>query len=110
MKRKSILLPILVLLVCGVLTVLLTKFGRQVQPVKMEPYTPFVEAKVVTLTSKKLMVKSQGTVVASTRIPLISELDGAVTEVSHAFREGGVFQKGEVLLRIDDTDYKAALA
>ena len=110
MKRKSILLPILVLLVCGVLTVLLTKFGRQVQPVKMEPYTPFVEANVVKLTPKKLMVKSQGTVVASTRIPLISELDGVVTEVSHAFQEGGVFQKGEVLLRIDDTDYKAALA
>ena len=110
MKRKSILLPILVLLVCGFLTVLLTKFGRQVQPVKMEPYTPFVEANVVQLIPKKLMVKSQGTVVASTRIPLISELDGVVTEVSHAFREGGVFQKGEVLLRIDDTDYKAALA
>ena len=110
MKRKLILFPILVLLVCGALTVILIKFGRQVQPVEMEPYTPFVEVEVVRLAPKKLIVESQGTVIAATRIPLISELDGVVTEVSDAFREGGVFQKGAVLLKIDDTDYKAILA
>jgi RND family efflux transporter MFP subunit len=110
MKRKLVLFPILVLMVCVVLAVVLIKFGRQVQPVEIEPYTPFVEVNVVKLTPKELIVKSQGTVVAATRIPLISELDGVVTEVSEVFREGGVFQEGAVLLKIDDIDYKAILA
>lgn len=110
MKRKLIILPILVLIACVVLTVVLVKFGPQVTPVEMEPYAPFVEIKVAKLSPKELIVKSQGTVVAATRIPLISELDGVVTEVSEVFREGGVFQKGVALLKIDDTDYQAVLA
>jgi RND family efflux transporter MFP subunit len=110
MKRKLILFPILVLVACVALTFVLVKFGRQVQPVETEPYTPFVETEDVKLAPKDFIVESQGTVVAATRIPLISELDGLVTEVSDLFREGAVFQKGTVLLRIDDTDYKAVLA
>ena len=110
MKRKLILFPILVLAACILLMVFLVKFGRQVQPVESEAYAPFVKVSEVQLVSKSLMVESQGTVVAATRIPLISELDGVVTEVSDAFREGGVFRKGEVLLRIDETDYKTMVA
>ncbi|MBT5928411.1 MAG: efflux RND transporter periplasmic adaptor subunit [Verrucomicrobia bacterium] len=110
MKRKLILFPVLVLAVCILLTVVLVKFGRQVQPVETEPYAPFVEVSEVVLAPKKLVVESQGTVVAATRIPLISELDGVVTEVSTSFREGGVFQRGDILLRIDDTDYKTMVA
>ncbi len=110
MKRKLILLPIIVIVACIALTFVLVKFGREVKPVETEPYTPFVEISEVILSPEELMVQSQGTVIAATRIPLISELDGLILEISDSFKEGGVFNKGDVLLRIDDTDYKAMLA
>lgn len=54
-------------------------------------------------------VRSQGTVSARTRTTLVSEVSGNVVEVSPQFEAGNFFDKGEVLLQIDQRDYRTAL-
>ena len=58
----------------------------------------------------QLDVASQGTVSPRTATMLISEVSGVVEWISPALYAGGFFKKGEVLVRIEQTDYVAAVA
>ncbi len=55
-------------------------------------------------------IRTEGTVRPRTESMLIPQVAGTVTRVSPAFREGGFFDAGEVLLNLDDRDYELALA
>ena len=57
-----------------------------------------------------LTVSSQGTVEPRTRTNIVSEVSGRVIEVSPAFVAGGFFRNGDVLLRLDDQNYRAAVS
>ena len=54
-------------------------------------------------------VRSQGTVQPRTRTVLSAEISGSIVEMSPKFVAGGVFGKGEVLMRIDPTNYRVAV-
>lgn len=110
MNRKQFIIATLVIIVCALLTVVLIKFGRRARPEPLKSIDPVVEVLRVELVSKVFTIPSQGTVRAATSIPLISELDGVVIEVSPVFEQGGFFSKGDVLLRLDSTDYEALVA
>lgn len=56
-----------------------------------------------------LQVQSQGTVQPRQQISLVAQVAGVVTWVSPRFVNGGAFAAGELLLRIDDSDYVLAL-
>ena len=53
---------------------------------------------------------SQGTVTPKRQITLVNEVAGRIVDVSPTFEEGRFFKKGEVLLRLDDRDYRNAVA
>jgi len=57
----------------------------------------------------QITVKAQGAVTPRTETELISEVSGQVIKVATNFIPGGFFQKGDVLLRIDDRNYQAAV-
>jgi len=80
-------------------------------PVKAEAPDTAVAVKTLILqrTEAVLSVESQGTVVARTRTSLISEVSGRVLKVSPNFVVGGTFNKGDLLLELDPTDYEVAL-
>lgn len=52
---------------------------------------------------------SQGTVRAHTESTLASEVPGRINAVSPLFRGGMFFEKGEVLIELDEQDFKTAL-
>ncbi len=54
-----------------------------------------------------LQVNSQGTVMPSTESDLIPEVSGKVSWISPALVAGGYFEQGDVLLRLEDKDYRA---
>lgn len=54
-------------------------------------------------------VRSQGTVRPRTETVLSAEVSGTIVSISPKFIAGGVFDKGEVLMRIDPTNYTVAL-
>ena len=56
-------------------------------------------------TTVDFSIASQGTVKPRTETILSAEVSGTVVRISPKFVAGGVFQKGEELLRIDPTNY-----
>jgi len=56
-----------------------------------------------------VVVESQGTVDSQQRISLVPQVTGIVSWVSDKFVNGGRFTAGEVILRIDDSDYQLAV-
>ncbi|WP_426415716.1 efflux RND transporter periplasmic adaptor subunit [Aestuariirhabdus sp. LZHN29] len=106
--RKAIA-PLLVL----ALTALAVNYIVNNKPVPNKRPQPRAELSVeaVTLTPGDYQVKlnSHGTVQPHTQGSLIPEVSGAIVKVSANFREGRFFDKGELLLQIDDRDYNAAL-
>ena len=68
-----------------------------------------VKTEVVNSARLEMRVESQGIVAPRTRTTLISEVSGAVLDVSDAFVVGGTFKTGDMLLTLDPTDYQVAL-
>jgi RND family efflux transporter MFP subunit len=60
--------------------------------------------------SLRLSVETQGTVMPRTETTLIAEVAGKIESVAPVFEAGGVFAKGEILVRIDRSDYETAIA
>lgn len=78
------------------------------EPVKVEVPENALAVKILKMESAQavLSIESQGSVVPRTRTSLISEVSGAVLEVSPQFMVGGTFEKGDTLLTLDSTDYE----
>ena len=68
-----------------------------------------VKTEVINSARLEMRVESQGIVAPRTRTTLISEVSGAVLDVSDAFVVGGTFKTGDMLLTLDPTDYQVAL-
>lgn len=66
-----------------------------------------VHAKAPGLTDYLIKVSTNGTVSATTRGNLVTQLSGEITNVSINFASGGKFTKGDVLLHIDARDYES---
>lgn len=81
------------------------------EPVKVEIVSKPLLIDVAEVVKQDLPVNiaSQGTVSPRTQTTLIAEVSGRVVDVSAKFKAGGFFTAGEVLLQIDDRDYKAEL-
>jgi RND family efflux transporter MFP subunit len=110
---KKVILSILSIL--GVLAVsVAVVFGLNATkkaPEKKEGETPKTLVEVTTASSQTISfsVHSQGTVAARTETTLFPEVSGEITYVSPALYAGGFFEAGEVLLRIDPSNYEVAL-
>ncbi len=57
----------------------------------------------------QINVQSYGNITPRTQSTLISQVSGVVTEVSDNLRDGSFFNKGDVLLKMDDRNYVADL-
>jgi len=55
----------------------------------------------------EISVNAQGSVIPRTETTMVSEVAGLIIEVSPAFVAGGFFSKGDLLVRIDDRNYRA---
>ena len=69
-----------------------------------------VEVVPVVQQDARITVASQGTVEPRTRTSLVSEVAGRVVEVSPDFVAGGFVREGDLLLRLEDQDYRAAVS
>ncbi|MCS5593208.1 MAG: efflux RND transporter periplasmic adaptor subunit [Porticoccaceae bacterium] len=100
-----------VLLVFGAIGVAILMSVLTQEPLKAEVPEAAMAVKTQKLswTEVTLSVESQGTVRPRTRTTLISEVSGVVLEVSDYFIVGGSFEAGDILMRLDPSDYEVAL-
>ena len=66
-----------------------------------------VETDVVMPRDYPVMLQSYGTVQPRTRSMLIAQVGGQLVEINENVRDGGFFEEGDVLGRIDPRDYEA---
>lgn len=73
------------------------------------PNTPQMTVDVQPLTPQEftVAVDSYGTVQPTTQSALVAQVSGQITYVSPQFRNGGFFNKGDVLVKLDQRDYLA---
>ncbi len=84
---------------------------RQAPAVFSEPpVTIVVDTMTATMEDHAVEIQTRGQVMARTQSSLVPEVSGSILEVGKCFREGGFFETGDILVRLDDRDYKAALA
>jgi RND family efflux transporter MFP subunit len=70
---------------------------------------PLVEVMTLEPYDAKFRIASQGNVRPRTETILSAEISGAIVSISPKFTAGGVFRKGEVMMRIDPTIYAVAV-
>ena len=70
---------------------------------------PLVETLILENMTANFEVRSQGTVRPRTETVLSAEVSGTITSISPKFIAGGVFDRNEVLMRIDPTNYEVAV-
>lgn len=109
MTRK-ILLPIVILLVGTLGAAALIKLRQEPPRANPTEIVPIVEVITAAPTAHAYRVEAQGTVQPRTVSSLVAEVAGRVLSVDEDFDEGGFFEKDQVLLTLDDRDYRAALA
>jgi RND family efflux transporter MFP subunit len=70
---------------------------------------PMVRTMGVKTEPQAVIIRGEGTVRPLREINLVPQVGGKVVDVSPALVDGGVFKKGDTLLRIDPVDYQLAL-
>ena len=103
------LLPLIVIGVAGLVAVTMIRSRPEVETQAPTVAPPGVRAHSVSLETVRISVRSQGTVRPRTETQLVPEIAGRITSVSPSFVEGGFFEEGDVLLRLDRFDYEQAV-
>lgn len=103
-------LPLAVLAAGAAAFTVLVKTGPEVEPRAAERLAPLVRVVDVLPQTLQLSVRTHGTVAPRTEADLVPEVSGRVVWVAPSLVSGGFFGEGELLLRLDDRDYRAAVA
>lgn len=108
-NRKQLITAAITLSVFVALAVIITNNGPtpSFKPRHAAP-TLNVEAVELKSTRYQFELSSFGTVQPRTQTLLVSQVSGVITEVNPTFRDGGFFSAGEVLIQVDDRDYRAS--
>ena len=120
---KKYLLPPLVLAVFGAVTWVLITMKPEPERQEGRPKEPVVEFIVAKRTTQRTFVDAFGTVRPRTSTTLVAEAPGLIEAVAPfpnedtnrsgppaSFRPGGFFEKGDLLVSIEDIDHRAAKA
>ena len=105
---KKIVVPVVIII--ATITLIMVIFNNpptshRAQPSKAAQMT--VATTTLTPQSYQVMVQSFGTVRPRTQSVLFAQVSGQINYVSKQFRAGGFFEQGDILMQLDDRDYRA---
>ena len=106
---KQILTPLAIVAVAVVLAAGIIASRPEAEQAVQQRRALLVDTVSVAKQDIKVTVKAQGVVTPRTETTLVSEVSGKVMEVAPAFLAGGFFRKGDLLLKIDDRNYRSQL-
>ncbi len=81
--------------------------ARKQPPLKM---TPLVRVQKVYPQTQTVKIQAMGTVVPAQELTLKTRVAGEIVHIHPEFTEGGIVNKGALILKIDDVDYKLITA
>tara|TARA_B100000945_G_scaffold280176_1_gene247025 strand:+ start:593 stop:1723 length:1131 start_codon:yes stop_codon:yes gene_type:complete len=100
---------ILTLLITILISIILIKGKSEVILEKQETIVPLVSVQSLINQDVYASIQSQGLVMPSLELPLISEINAQVNWLSDNMKAGASFKKGDTLIRFDKRDYELAL-
>ncbi len=103
------LLPLLILLLGAAVIWYLMTNRPHVKRHAKKSHVPVVEVVALQPSDYRIKIASQGTVIPHTQTTLVAEVRGKLTSIADGFRSGGFFDQGDVLVTIDDRDYRNAV-
>ena len=106
--RKFVVIPG-ILIAAFALMAVLSQFKPEPPKRENENLALLVETLTLELSTESFRIDSQGTVRPRTQTVLSAEVSGSIVSISPKFIAGGVFKQGEVLMRIDPTNYTVAV-
>lgn len=108
-KLLVILIPILILAAFVIATVVIIKLNSEPEERQRNFNTLAVIADYAVRDDVQLTVRTQGEARPQIEINLVPEVGGKIVYVSPNFIEGGIFKKGETLVRIEDADFRVGV-
>jgi len=109
MRKKQIIIPLLVL-AAGIGSFVVFSGMKKPPEEKAEvDNTPIVSIEAISVEPMTLHVNSYGIVKPKYETELVAQVNGQIVELSEVFVRGGFVKKGQLLARIDPSDYQAAL-
>lgn len=102
-------LPVLALALGIVGAFWLVTHRETVEPVPYKKRSPLIEVKEIELVDHQPVIRSQGRVLPRKEVAVIPRIGGQVIEVSTKLNEGYLVDADEILIRIDDEDYRLNL-
>ena len=106
---RNFIIPLFILAGFLFLAATLMATAPVLEPSSIEKLTTSVRVVDIQPESVQLKVNSQGSVMPSTESQLIPEVSGRVAWMSPNLVAGGYFNDQDILIRVDDTDYKTKL-
>ncbi|MGB5599374.1 MAG: efflux RND transporter periplasmic adaptor subunit, partial [Thiothrix litoralis] len=106
---KKIILPLLVIAIAIGLGKFIIATGPEADKQPQEIPATVVDAQTLKLQDYQVVLKASGIVRAHTQTNLVAEVSGKVLEISPNFQEGGYFNQGDTLLKLDAANYTNAI-
>lgn len=106
---RQILLALIILAAAIAAATFVVKSKKPPEHVEKKESVVLVDALEVNQQNLALNIKVQGRVEAKQKTNLVGEVSGKVNYVSPKFETGAFVKKGDVLLKIDNTDYRLQL-
>ncbi|WP_318486587.1 efflux RND transporter periplasmic adaptor subunit [Photobacterium leiognathi] len=103
-------LPLVIIAIFIALSVLLLNNKKRPEQQKAQVRTPVLEVIRIEKQDVQLSVDSYGVVEPKYKAEVVSEVIGSVNYISPDFAVGKFVSKGDLLARLDDSDYHADLA
>ncbi len=88
---------------------ILLKSKKPLEKKKAETLAPVVRTVEVKTGEHSVIITGEGTVRPLMEITLVPQVDGKVVYASPSLVNGGIFKKGDILLRIEQADYNLAV-
>jgi RND family efflux transporter MFP subunit len=109
-NRAKFFLPILVVLGGATIAALIVRARPTVERREVTLPPPLVRVIEVSAAEVRLDVESQGTVAPATESVLAAQVAGQIESISSRFAEGGFFRRNDLLVSLDDRDYRLAVS
>ena len=109
-KGLKITLPILIIIVALLAALYIGRTAPKARRTPPVREAPLVEVMPARHTSQRVTVPAMGSVIPAREITLKSQVAGDIVKISPRFTEGGHLKAGEEILKIDDQDYRLAVA
>ncbi|PKH85623.1 efflux RND transporter periplasmic adaptor subunit [Colwellia sp. Bg11-28] len=107
--KKQIIIPIVILAAGIAAMAIFSNMKKPPEEKEKVDKTPIVAVENISVAPMTLEVNSYGMVKPKYETELVAQVNGEIVELNDVFVRGGFVKEGQLLARIDPSDYQAAL-